>query len=149
MIKILQLPHGNLSIKNLYACINNAVRNSQFSDDATETEQIDPGIFAYLSQNLDILNNSWHVDIETPIIPNPSKWGGLIVIVKKIVKKLTRWKDVQIWQQQNNVNVTLVNTINDFAWIIKELCIRQGQLEYQILALKAERDNQKQGNTPA
>ncbi len=78
------------------------------SEDACDySEQI----LANITGCLEKLKTSYAI-VERPIVSNRPVIGGLIVFIKKIYRKMTRWIFSSYYQQQTQINETIMQTLS-------------------------------------
>lgn len=68
-------------------------------------------ILTDIATNLQKLMESYAI-VERPIVSNRPVIGGLIVFIKKIYRKMTRWIFASYYQQQTQINETIMNTLS-------------------------------------
>lgn len=68
-------------------------------------------ILADITANLQKLRGIYAI-VEKPIVSNRPIIGGLIVFVKKVYRKLTRWIFASYYQQQTQINETVMQTLS-------------------------------------
>lgn len=97
-----------------------------------------------IQHHLSAVNNSWDINIETPITSNRRFIGGLVIFVKKVIRKLLRWYFNPPLARQINFNVNITKAFNKLsAELQKQLEIvpemqRQLELNKEIISkLKA------------
>lgn len=68
-------------------------------------------ILADITANLQKLRGIYAI-VEKPIASNRPIIGGLIVFVKKVYRKMTRWIFASYYQQQTQINETVMQTLS-------------------------------------
>lgn len=68
-------------------------------------------ILANITECLERLKTSYAI-VERPIVSNRPVIGGLIVFIKKVYRKMTRWIFASYYQQQTQVNETILQTLS-------------------------------------
>lgn len=68
-------------------------------------------ILADIAVNLQKLKESYAI-VERPIASNRPVIGGLIVLIKKVYRKMTRWIFASYYQQQTQINETIMQTLS-------------------------------------
>ena len=84
-------------------------------------------ILADIAANLQKLRESYAI-VERPIASNRPVIGGLIVLIKKIYRKMTRWIFASYYQQQTQINETIMQTLSGMIEL-QELMITTYQKE--------------------
>lgn len=68
-------------------------------------------ILADIDANLQKLRESYAI-VERPITSNRPVIGGFIVFVKRIYRRMTRWIFASYYQQQSQINETVMQTLS-------------------------------------
>lgn len=98
-----------------------------FGLEAEESLDYSEQILADIAANLQKLRESYAI-VERPIASNRPVIGGLIVLVKKIYRKMTRWIFASYYQQQTQINETIMQTLSGMIEL-QELMITTYQKE--------------------
>lgn len=85
-------------------------------------------IFAAIAENLQKLRESYAI-VEKPIVSNRPVIGRFIVLIKKVYRKMTRWIFASYYQQQTQINETIMQTLSDMIEL-QELMIATCHKEY-------------------
>ena len=98
-----------------------------FGFEAEERLDYSDQILADIAANLQKLRESYAI-VERPIASNRPVIGGLIVLIKKIYRKMTRWIFASYYQQQTQINETIMQTLSGMIEL-QELMITTYQKE--------------------
>ena len=85
-------------------------------------------VFAEIAENFQKLSESYAI-VEKPIVSNRPIIGRFIVFSKKIYRKMTRWIFASYYQQQTQINETIMQTLSGMIEL-QELMIATCQKEY-------------------
>ena len=98
-----------------------------FGFEAEERLDYSDQILADIAANLQKLKESYAI-VERPIASNRPVIGGLIVLIKKVYRKKTRWIFASYYQQQTQINETIMQTLSGMIEL-QELMITTYQKE--------------------
>ena len=98
-----------------------------FGFEAEERLDYSDQILADIAANLQKLKESYAI-VERPIASNRPVIGGLIVLIKKVYRKMTRWIFASYYQQQTQINETIMQTLSGMIEL-QELMINTYQKE--------------------
>lgn len=82
-----------------------------FGLEAGENCDYSEQILANIAGCLERLKTSYAI-VEKPIVSNRPVIGGLIVFLKKVYRKVTRWIFASYYQQQTQINETIMQTLS-------------------------------------
>lgn len=86
-------------------------------------------IMSNIADNMRKLRESYAI-VEKPIVSNRPVIGRFIVLIKKVYRKMTRWIFASYYQQQTQINETVMQTLSGMIEL-QELMIAEGRKEYR------------------
>ncbi len=98
-----------------------------FGFETESSRDYEKQILIDISANLHKLKRSYAI-VERPITSNRPIIGKIIVFVKKVYRKMTRWIFASYYQQQNQINETVMQTLSGMVEL-QELMLTKYQKE--------------------
>ncbi|WP_440960898.1 hypothetical protein ACN6KS_27825 [Paenibacillus nitricinens] len=121
----IEIDDENVNVKEIMKQIRENINKREYPNDLTitlnEINNEQAINISLLEEYQLVLNRTWNNSAVTPIISNRKIVGGLIVFVKKVIRKVLGWYINPIVERQTEFNANVVKTYNELISQIKNM----------------------------
>jgi O-antigen chain-terminating methyltransferase len=125
IIMEIEIDDENVNVKEIMKQIRENINKREYPNDLTitlnEINNEQAINISLLEEYQLVLNRTWNNSAVTPIISNRKIVGGLIVFVKKVIRKVLGWYINPIVERQTEFNANVVKTYNELISQIKNM----------------------------
>lgn len=125
IIMKIEIDDENVNVKEIMKQIRENINKREYPNDLTitlnEINNEQAINISLLEEYQLVLNRTWNNSAVTPIISNRKIVGGLIVFVKKVIRKVLGWYINPIVERQTEFNANVVKTYNELISQIKNM----------------------------